>query len=104
MAFNSNTQLYAESLADVSALCEKVGGSQGGYYDIAQANGSEFLVMEFVEGEFLHAVVTARVDAPTESFVTFGSCHAGIHTEGSDGRQMSFWLACRAQRNTMCPA
>ena len=38
MAFNSNAQLYAESMADVSTLCEAVGASQGGYYDIAKGN------------------------------------------------------------------
>ncbi|MSP00865.1 MAG: extracellular solute-binding protein [Acetobacteraceae bacterium] len=38
MAFNSNCQLYAESLADVTALCEAVGPSQGGYYDTMKGN------------------------------------------------------------------
>jgi len=38
MAFNSNAQLYAESLADVSGLCEALGSSQGGYYEIAKGN------------------------------------------------------------------
>jgi multiple sugar transport system substrate-binding protein len=38
MAFNSNAQLYTESLADVSALCEALAASQGGYYDIAKGN------------------------------------------------------------------
>jgi len=38
MAFNSNAQLYSESLADVSELCEAIGPAQGGYYDIAKGN------------------------------------------------------------------
>jgi len=38
MAFNSNPQLYVESLADVSGLCEAVNSAQGGYYDIAKGN------------------------------------------------------------------
>ena len=38
MGFNSNPQLYAESVVDVSALCEAVGTAQGGYYDIAKGN------------------------------------------------------------------
>ncbi len=38
MAFNSNAQLYAESVADVSALTEVIGPAQGGYYDIAKGN------------------------------------------------------------------
>jgi len=38
MAFNSNPQLYAESVVDVSELCEAVGGAQGGYYEIAKGN------------------------------------------------------------------
>lgn len=38
MAFNSNAQLYADSVADVSALTEAIGPAQGGYYDIAKGN------------------------------------------------------------------
>ena len=38
MGFNNHPQLYAESLADVSALCEKVAAGQGGYYDMAKGN------------------------------------------------------------------
>ena len=38
MAFNSNPQLYVESLIDVSDLCESVNSAQGGYYDMARGN------------------------------------------------------------------
>lgn len=38
MAFNNHPQLYAEALADVSAVTEAIGPAQGGYYDIAKAN------------------------------------------------------------------
>ncbi|MBS0642507.1 MAG: extracellular solute-binding protein [Acetobacteraceae bacterium] len=41
MAFNSNAQLYADSLADVSELCEAIGPAQGGYYQIAQGNSND---------------------------------------------------------------
>jgi multiple sugar transport system substrate-binding protein len=38
MGFNNHPQLYNEALADVSALCEKVGTSQGGYYEMQRGN------------------------------------------------------------------
>ncbi|MSP29194.1 MAG: extracellular solute-binding protein [Acetobacteraceae bacterium] len=38
MAFNNHPHLYAESLADVSGLCEEVGSAQGGYYNMAKGN------------------------------------------------------------------
>ena len=38
MGFNNHAQLYAESLADVSSVCEEIGAAQGGYYDIAKGN------------------------------------------------------------------
>ena len=38
MGFNNHAQLYAESIADVSSVCEAIGSSQGGYYDIAKGN------------------------------------------------------------------
>ena len=38
MGFNNHPQLYAESLVDVSALCEKISASQGGYYDMQRGN------------------------------------------------------------------
>src|SRR5262249_8162128 len=38
MIFDNKAQLYADSCADVSALCEAIGSSQGGYYDLAKAN------------------------------------------------------------------
>src|SRR5262249_39765783 len=34
MIFDNKAQLYADSCADVSAVCEAIGSSQGGYYDI----------------------------------------------------------------------
>ena len=37
-AFNNHAQLYAESVADVGAVCEEFGAKQGGFYDIAKAN------------------------------------------------------------------
>jgi multiple sugar transport system substrate-binding protein len=41
MAFNNNAQLYAESCADVSDVCEEIGGKQGGYYDLAKAQSHD---------------------------------------------------------------
>ncbi|MBM3490744.1 MAG: extracellular solute-binding protein [Alphaproteobacteria bacterium] len=41
MAFNNNAQLYAESCADVSDLCEDVAKQQGGYYDLAKAQAND---------------------------------------------------------------
>ena len=38
MIFDNKAQLYADSCADVSAVCEAIGSSQGGYYDLAKAN------------------------------------------------------------------
>ena len=38
MAFNSNCQLYAESLVDVSDICEAINASQDGYYDMMKGN------------------------------------------------------------------
>ena len=38
MIFDNKAQLYADSVADVSAVCEAIGSSQGGYYDLAKAN------------------------------------------------------------------
>jgi multiple sugar transport system substrate-binding protein len=38
MAFNNHAQLYAESLADVSAVCEAIGSQQGGFYDTSKNN------------------------------------------------------------------
>src|SRR4029450_10903040 len=38
MIFDNKAQLYADSCADVSVVCEAIGSSQGGYYDIAKAN------------------------------------------------------------------
>ena len=38
MIFDNKAQLYADSCADVSAVCEALGSSQGGYYDLAKAN------------------------------------------------------------------
>src|SRR5262249_28823724 len=38
MIFDNKAQLYAESVADVSSVCEALGSSQGGYYDLAKAN------------------------------------------------------------------
>src|SRR5438105_7508836 len=38
MIFGNKAQLYADSVADVSAVCEAIGSSQGGYYDLAKAN------------------------------------------------------------------
>jgi len=38
MGFNNHPQLYAESLADVSALCDKIDKSQGGYYEMQRGN------------------------------------------------------------------
>src|SRR5262245_61320164 len=33
MIFDNKAQLYADSCADVSAVCETIGSAQGGYYD-----------------------------------------------------------------------
>ena len=38
MIFDNKAQLYADSLADVSTVCEAVGASQGGYDDLAKAD------------------------------------------------------------------
>src|ERR687897_1764789 len=38
MIFDNKAQLYADSCADVSAVCETIGSAQGGYYDLAKAN------------------------------------------------------------------
>ena len=38
MIFDNKAQLYADSVADVSAVCEAIGSSQGGYHDLAKAN------------------------------------------------------------------
>ena len=38
MIFDNKAQLYADSVADVSAVCEAIGSAQGGYYDLAKAN------------------------------------------------------------------
>ena len=38
MIFDNKAQLYADSCADVSAVCEALGAAQGGYYDLAKAN------------------------------------------------------------------
>lgn len=38
MGFNNHPQLYAEACADVSALCEKIDASQGGYYTMQRGN------------------------------------------------------------------
>jgi multiple sugar transport system substrate-binding protein len=38
MAFNNHAQLYAESLADVSAVCEAIGSQQGGFYETSKNN------------------------------------------------------------------
>src|SRR6266705_6995562 len=38
MIFDNKAQLYADSVADVSSVCEALGSSQGGYYDLAKAN------------------------------------------------------------------
>src|SRR5262249_4510629 len=35
MIFDNKAQLYADSCADVSAVCEAIGSAQGGYYDLA---------------------------------------------------------------------
>jgi multiple sugar transport system substrate-binding protein len=50
MAFNSNAQLYTESLADVSELAESVGAAQGGFYEIAKGNchdGKRWIAMPY---------------------------------------------------------
>ena len=41
MAFNSSCQLYRESLVDVSDICEPIGASQGGFYDVMKANSHD---------------------------------------------------------------
>src|SRR5262245_57402488 len=38
MIFDNKAQLYADSVADVSSVCEAIGSAQGGYYDLAKAN------------------------------------------------------------------
>jgi hypothetical protein len=38
MIFDNKAQLYADSCADVSAVCEAIGSAQGGYYDLSKAN------------------------------------------------------------------
>ena len=38
MMFDNRAQLYADSCADVSAVCQEIGSAQGGYYDLAKAN------------------------------------------------------------------
>src|SRR5262245_34438619 len=38
MIFDNKAQLYADSVADVSPVCEALGSAQGGYYDLAKAN------------------------------------------------------------------
>src|SRR5215218_3297619 len=38
MIFDNKAQLYGDSCADVSAVCEALGSAQGGYYDLAKAN------------------------------------------------------------------
>ncbi len=38
MIFDNKAQLYGDSCADVSAVCEAIGSAQGGYYDLAKAN------------------------------------------------------------------
>jgi multiple sugar transport system substrate-binding protein len=38
MIFDNKAQLYADSCADVSAVCESIGSAQGGYYDLSKAN------------------------------------------------------------------
>ncbi len=41
MAFNNNAQLYAESCADVSDVCEELAAKQGGFYDLAKAQSHD---------------------------------------------------------------
>src|SRR5436190_6105659 len=38
MIFDNKAQLYADSVADVSSVCEATGAAQGGYYDLSKAN------------------------------------------------------------------
>src|SRR5256714_1460569 len=50
MIFDNKAQLYADSVADVSAVCEAIGSSQGGYYDLAKANthdGSKWIAVPY---------------------------------------------------------
>ncbi len=37
MAINNWSQLYADSVADVSDVAEEIGKAQGGYYETAHA-------------------------------------------------------------------
>src|SRR5439155_22509103 len=50
MAFNNYPHIYAGGVADVSALCEAIGPSQGGYYDIAKGNchdGTQWIAVPY---------------------------------------------------------
>lgn len=38
MGFNNHPQLYAESCADVSEVCERIDKAQGGYYEMQRGN------------------------------------------------------------------
>ena len=53
MGFNSTCQLYAESVLDVSEICEPLGSSQGGFYDAIKANnfdGNKWLAVPHMFG------------------------------------------------------
>ena len=53
MGFNSACQLYAESVTDVSDICEPMGASQGGFYDVIKANsfdGGKWLAVPHMIG------------------------------------------------------
>ena len=53
MGFNSTCQLYAESVVDVSEICEPLGSSQGGFYDAIKANnfdGNKWLAVPHMFG------------------------------------------------------
>jgi multiple sugar transport system substrate-binding protein len=57
MGFNSTCQLYAESLVDVSDVCEPIGSSQGGFYDAIKANnfdGKKWLAVPHMFGPGLN--------------------------------------------------
>src|SRR5215813_10685862 len=38
MIFDNKAQLYGDSVADGSSVCEAIGAAQGGYHDLAKAN------------------------------------------------------------------
>src|SRR5712692_3702331 len=70
MIFDNKAQLYADSCADVSAVCEAIGSAQGGYYDLAKAkthDGKKWIAVPYC---IIGAMVAYRKSSFDEIGVT----------------------------------